>query len=294
MSIRLSSGLSACSRPHTSFSTRFCSRDFDATSQRARSLSLRRRDFHSSLPGKFSRVSREAGLTLRLAMKKKQKGKAVAEGQDDGFGFEAQDGGDLFGDLAAEATKTTKAAPPILSTPKEAVKVNIQPNAAAYSPEKKARFEELFSQLENKAGKSIERAIHRRRTAYSLECLGKPPAPLKKFFKPIPPPEFGLLASLLALVQTPGDYERFTQVLAQWRQYPRRFGSQFMEHVICGLRYLVGECPSHDFGCALHSSRYQCRCCFSSSRHSPPPTKVWHQSAENHDRSAAYARIVRP
>ena len=88
-------------------------------------------------------------------MKKKQKGKVVAEGQDDGFGFEAQDGGDLFGDLAAEASKTTKAALPVLSTPKEAVKANIHPSSAAYSTEKKAQFEELLSQLENKAGKSI-------------------------------------------------------------------------------------------------------------------------------------------
>ena len=93
-------------------------------------------------------------------MKKKQKGKAVSEDQDDQLGFEAQDDGDLFGDLAAEATKTTKAAPSIPSTPKEAVKTNTQPNTATYSSEKKAQFEELFSRLENKAGMSTECNIH--------------------------------------------------------------------------------------------------------------------------------------
>lgn len=93
-------------------------------------------------------------------MKKKQKGKAVSEDQDDQFGFEAQDDGDLFGDLAAEATKTTKTAPAILSTPKEVVKTNIQPNTATYSSEKKAQFEDLFSRLENKAGMSTECNIH--------------------------------------------------------------------------------------------------------------------------------------
>src|SRR6266404_2217401 len=99
MTIRLSSSLPTCSRPYTAFSTRLCSRGCDATLQKARSLSLRRRDFHSSLPGEFSRVSREAGLTPRLAMKKKQKGKEVAEDQDDEFGVKDRGSGDLFGDL---------------------------------------------------------------------------------------------------------------------------------------------------------------------------------------------------
>jgi len=101
-------------------------------------------------------------------MKKKQKGKAAAEDQDDEFGFEDRDGGDLFSDLAAGATETTKAAPPIMSTPKEAVKPKFQPNAGAYSPEKKVQFEELFSRLENKAGKSVGSTIHQTRRAHSL------------------------------------------------------------------------------------------------------------------------------
>jgi len=63
--------------------------------------------------------------------------------------------------------------------------------------------------------------------------------------KAIRPPEFGLIASLLALVQTPGDYKRFTQILAQWRQYPRKLGSRFQEHVICGSRCLLGLRLSH-------------------------------------------------
>ncbi len=41
------------------------------------------------------------------------------------------------------------------------------------------------------------------------------------------------------------------QVLAKWRHYPRQLGSQFMEHVICGLQYLVDILLTHgsDFAC---------------------------------------------
>lgn len=89
-------------------------------------------------------------------MKKKQKGQATAQDQGDESGFEDEDGGDLFGDLATEAAKPAKAAPPILPTPKEAERTKIQPRVAVYSPEKKVQFEELFSRLENMAGKSLE------------------------------------------------------------------------------------------------------------------------------------------
>jgi len=156
MAFRLSRGLPACSRPYSTFSTRSCSLSFDTTLRRARLPSVQRREFHSSLPGRFSRVSREAGLTSLSAMKKKQKGKAHTEDQDGEFGFDDQGGGDLFGELAAEAIKTTEAVPPILPTPKEVEKANLPPTAVAHSPEKKDKFEELFSRLENRAGRSLE------------------------------------------------------------------------------------------------------------------------------------------
>ena len=89
-------------------------------------------------------------------MKTKQKGRAAVEDQDDELGFADQDGGDLFGDLAAETAKVTNAVPPILPTHKGAEKTEIEPRAAAYSPEKTAQFEDLLSRLENRAGKSLE------------------------------------------------------------------------------------------------------------------------------------------
>ena len=90
-------------------------------------------------------------------MKKKQKGKAAVEGQDDEFSREDQDaGGDLFGDLAAETTKTTKAKSPVPPTHKEPEETKIQPTMGAYSQEKKVQFEDLLSRLENRVGKSLE------------------------------------------------------------------------------------------------------------------------------------------
>jgi len=91
-------------------------------------------------------------------MKKKQKGKAAVEDQDDEFvGLEDQDnGGDLFGDLAAETTKTTKAKPPVPPIRKEPEETKIQPTVGAYSQEKKVQFEDLLSRLENRVGKSLE------------------------------------------------------------------------------------------------------------------------------------------
>ena len=96
------------------------------------------------------------GSLSQSVMKKKQKGKATIEDQDDELSFQGQDGGDLFGDLAAETSKTTKPPPPISSTHKEAEKTEIRPTAAAYSPEKKVQFEDLLSRLENRVGKSLE------------------------------------------------------------------------------------------------------------------------------------------
>lgn len=156
MAFRLSTGFPTCLGPYAAFSTRSYSRCSGTTLRRARFLSLQCREFHSSLSGGFSRISREVGLTSQSVMKKKQKGKATIEDQDDEFSFQGQDGGDLFGDLAAETSKTTKAPPPILPTHKEAEKTEIRPTAAAYSPEKKVQFEDLLSRLENRVGKSLE------------------------------------------------------------------------------------------------------------------------------------------
>lgn len=89
-------------------------------------------------------------------MKKKQKGKAAIDGQDDEFGLEDQGGGDLFGDLAAETTKTAKARPPIPPIHKDTEATKIQPTAAGYSHQKKVQFEDYLSRLENKVGKSLE------------------------------------------------------------------------------------------------------------------------------------------
>ena len=84
------------------------------------------------------------------------------------------------------------------------------------------------------------------------------------------------------------------QVLAQWRHYPRKFGSQFTEHVICGLQYVVDVLLTHGSDFALYSSRYQCWRCSPSSRYPPPPAEVWHQSSKSHGRPAAYARALCP
>jgi hypothetical protein len=89
-------------------------------------------------------------------MKKKQKGKATIEDQDQDDEFGRDDGGDLFGDLAAETTKTTKAIPPILPTHKEPEETKTRPTAGAYSQEKKVQFEDVLSRLENRVGKSLE------------------------------------------------------------------------------------------------------------------------------------------
>ena len=48
-------------------------------------------------------------------------------------------GGNPLGDLAAEATRTTEATPPVLSTPREVENLKIQLRALRYSLEKKAR-----------------------------------------------------------------------------------------------------------------------------------------------------------
>ncbi len=159
MAFRLSCGFPTCVWPYAAFSTRSYSRSFETSLRRARFSSLHRRDFHSSLPGAFSRVSCEAGLTSEPVLKKKQKGKAAVDDQDDEFGLQGQDGGDLFGDLAAESTKTARAPPPIPPTHKEVDKTEIRPTTAAYSPEKKVQFEDLLSQLENRAGKSLQCTI---------------------------------------------------------------------------------------------------------------------------------------
>ena len=159
MAFRLPTGLPTCLGPYAAFSTRAHSRCFETTLRRARFLSLQRREFHSSLSGGFLRVSREAGLTSQSVMKKKQKGKAAIEDQDDEFSLGGQDSGDLFGDLAAETTKTTKAPSPVPPTYKEVEKTEIRPTAAGYSPEKKVQFEDLLSRLENRVGKSFEYAI---------------------------------------------------------------------------------------------------------------------------------------
>jgi hypothetical protein len=87
-------------------------------------------------------------------MKQKQKGKAAIEDQDE-LGFEDQDGGDLFGDLAVETTTPAKAAPQTQFSPQEVEKTDTQPRATTYSPEKKVKFDELFSRLEDRAGKSL-------------------------------------------------------------------------------------------------------------------------------------------
>ena len=155
MAFRLSGGLPTCPRPYATFSTRLCSRSFDKALRPARILSLQCQELHSSLPGRCSRVLCEAELTHPLAMKQKQKQKAAIEDQADEPGFEDQNGGDLFGDLAAEATKAAKAALPIQTIPQKAEKPKTQPRAAGYSPEKKAQFDELFSRIENRAGKSL-------------------------------------------------------------------------------------------------------------------------------------------
>lgn len=107
----------------------------------------------------FSRVSREAGLTSQSVLKKKQKGKAAIDDQDNEFNLQGQDGGDLFGDLAAESTKTAKAQPPIPSTHEEVDKTEIRPTTAVYSPEKKAQFEDLLSRLENGDGSGLKNRV---------------------------------------------------------------------------------------------------------------------------------------
>ena len=60
----------------------------------------------------------------------------ATEDQDDEFDF---DGGTLCDDLAVEATRTTEATPPVLSTPREVEKTVIHLRALRYSLEKKAR-----------------------------------------------------------------------------------------------------------------------------------------------------------
>ena len=165
MAFRLSCGFPTCVWPYAVLSTRSYSRSFEITLRRARFLSLQRRDFHSSLRGGVSRVSREARLTSQSVLKKKQKGKAATNDQDDEFGLQGQDGGDLFGDLAAESTKTAKAPPPISPTHEEVEKTEMRPTTASYSPEKKVQFEDLLSQLENKDGSRLKNRVGK-----SLEC----------------------------------------------------------------------------------------------------------------------------
>jgi hypothetical protein len=121
------------------------------------------RDFVSSTSGVslvstrcvFARLTR-SWAHFSISHEKETEGKAPIEDQDDTSGVVDQDGGDLFGDLAAETTKITKAAPPFLPTNKEAENTKIQPSSAAYSPEKKVQFEDLLSRLESRAGKSLQ------------------------------------------------------------------------------------------------------------------------------------------
>jgi len=68
-------------------------------------------------------------------MKGNRKGTATRD-RDNEFDFDV---GNLFGDLAVEATRTTEATPPILSTPMEVEKMKVQLRALRYSLEKKAR-----------------------------------------------------------------------------------------------------------------------------------------------------------